>query len=1037
MNHIKNKKFISFVIIVYLFINCDCNYEIINIKNLNEVIQCFYLEKITYGKKEEITYELLNDQLNKTLFIQFKSIESIYIFQSNQNPSSIIFSKIKDENNFGNFYFTLKDDIKKYFIKIELIQNDLSDLDNFKIFFNSFEGKGNGFKNLKDKTQKVSSYEVINSGKFPFFIYNSLNTFTAIRINKKFEKYFSFLSFYIKGYIFNSDEIISLHINELFNKGEYEYIIWNLDYNKNKIKEIFIEIDLNIINNIEGNNIFEIELVENQEIHYEYNIQLKKSIDNEIKTKIYYINLKKYLYKQDLDILFLTNNLKNDIIISNSDNINNKNILKLNKKFIIINKFLFEKGIYKNKSPELLLIIIDENYIINNSEEIFYSFQFSGSSHHLYNYKQDITKDDLFYNNKILIKKNKCQPFFLINYFTDIENQKIIEHESILGNTNIYYSNKIDLSMSLNDYLSKINSFPIDDINNSIIKGDYGIIKIDCKNGLEKTLSYIYSYNKNSLNDIIYFLNQKALIYIEINKKYSLRLDENLKEEKFNFIVRILKKDKGDFNKLNLEIIYNNNIYRIFNENNFIEIKYNKNFNSNLNINLSNKDDYFNDSPNFLILEIIKEINIDKSLLKLQTSNIENSLFQPKKYLFLVYEQNESTQIKIIFKNYENDYVNICIHKGYGLYPYLIKPICNSSEYINLKKNEEFTLIYKNPYLSPLSNKKNNVNNENPLYISIYTDKNIKYSYIYEKYSTFNITNKYKNIDFKGKEIIQLENRENHQMVYYQINLCQNINNNLQDYSFTKPLFNYYFEEKDDSKIIDINKNLYEEYRLQSEKPKIIFKNDGILKGKFKYAYGKPNKFKYKHYSKKINIEQNKNILKISVESPFYNDIIMSVIIITSEFEKYNGYCEIIDLYENLKDSEDIIYYGQRFYQKEIHVNESNSKVNFEIESKQMLDLNRKSAKIFVINTLKEFNIDMFYNPVITYINLKDYISALEERNKRIKIIVIIIIFIVIACLLFVLCRKCQNKNSDQINYERKRIRLTDGIINESNKLYI
>ena len=1034
MIFLKIPKYFILLIFVLLPYNCNCHNEIIDINSLNEITQCFQVEKSTFGEKEDISYELMNEGLHKTIFIQFKSVESIIIYKSNQDPSSIIFSRKKEEGNFGNYYLTIEKDIHKYYIDIKLSQSDLT---NFKLCFNTFENKGNPFKKIENKNIKISSYEVINSGRFLFYINDNKNknTFAALRINKKHEKYFSLSFFDIKAFVLNSDEVISLNIYELYNRGEYKYIIWNFNTNK-KIKEIVVEVDLNLIENENKNCKLEIELLDTEEIHYEYKLDIKKYENKEIPTKVYYINLKKYLYNSDLDILFLTNDLNNDILISNYFNVNNNDISKLDKKFIVINKYLFEKEKYKNIDAALLLIIIDESFSINVNEEIFYSFQFAGSSHELYKYKEDIKKDEFFNNNnKVIIKNNMCRSSYLINYFSDSETEKIIEYETILGNIDLYYTNRNDLSNTINNYFDKINSFPIDDIRNSIMTGDYGIFKINCKNGSGKIFSYIYSYNKNRLNDIIEFKNQKALLFIEKDKEYSFHFDEKLNEEQFTFRIRIIKKDKGEYNYLNLVIDYNNDNYNVLRENSFIELKHEKNNNSPLNISLSNDHVITDDLTNSLILEIVKEINIDQKSIKIQKSFIENSELNAMNYLFVEYEQKSSTQMKIILKNDDiMSNAKICIHKGYGVYPYLIKPICDSDEFLIISKNEQLILTYENPYLSSLSN---NIMIENPLYISIFTDTKITYSLSYEKFSSLNCSEGYKDIDINGQEIIQLENREDLPSIYYQINICQDFNNNLQDYSLINPIFSYYFDKKDNSDIIDIKSNIYKEYQSKSEKPKITFISNGAIKGKFKYTYGQMNKLKYNEsYSRKINAEQNKKILKLSMESPFIGNLTLTAIIITSDFEKYDGYCGLINLYEDLVKNKDIIYYGQRFFQKEIQVNENYNLVTMEIESEQILDMNRKNAKVFVINTLKEINIDMFYNPISITINLRDSYTETKEKQELYNILYVVIFFIIIVCLLNYVYRKCKVKNSNEINYERKRIRLTDGIINESNKLF-
>ena len=1031
MNFSKYNLCFCFTIFLLLIKNNQCLEELIELKDLYETSQCFYLEKTSYGEREEIIYELINNNLEKTLFLQFTSVDSIYIYESVPNLSNIIFSKTKEEDNFGNYYFFVTPNIDKYYIKIELSQTEISD---YKICFNLFDGKGNSFKANIENPIKTSSFDIINSGHFPFAINENINAFTALRYNKKYENFFSISSFRIKAYILDSDDIISLNIIESYEKGDYKYVIWNLDYkNTVKIKEILIEAHINIIDNEKQNNVFEMEQIDVKEIHHEYNLILKKNENHN--NQIYYINLKKSLFSQDLDILFLTNHLKNEIFISNSDNINNNNVFELDKKFIIINKYLFEKEKYQTLNPYLLIIIIDESFNFENNEEIFYNFHFAGGSHELYKYNEDLTKDEFFNNkNKILIKNNLCRNNFYINYFKKEENQKIIEYEPILGNTSLFYTNRNDLSNNIEDYFLKINNFPVDNIQNSILVGDYAIFKIDCFKDAKSVLSYIYAYDKNSLDDIINFENQKILLFIEANIQYRFKFSDNLKDKKFNFRIRVLKKDEGEFN---LEIKYNDDIYNTLTEDNFLELTHEKDVDYDLNIKLNVYYDLINvPKQQELIIEIIKEIDIEKNLLKLEKSNIENAILQSKKYYFFEYSQKDSSQVQITLKNENDNICDICIHKGYGVYPFLIKPICEEDDFINLSQNQEINLIFENPYLSPSAKNINNI--DNPLYISIYSDNNIKFSYVYEKYSTFNINGNYKDINFNGKEIIQLENHKNFPIIYYQINLCQDINNNFQEYSFTKPIFNYYFDKKENYEVNDINSNIIKEYELHSDNPKIIFYGDGALKGKFKYIYGNKNKLNYNdNYSKKINVEQNKNFIKIAVESAFYGEITMNVIIITSDLEQYNGYCEIIDLYEKFKNNEGMSYYGEKLISKTMVIEQEHTMATMEIESNNILDFNKKKVKIFVINTLNEINVDIFYNPIITQINLNGYSNELKEKEKTSNNILIIVVVMFAFCLIFIMFRNCQNKDSNQINFERKNMRLNDGVINESNKLFI
>ena len=108
-----------------------------------------------------------------------------------------------------------------------------------------------------------------------------------------------------------------------------------------------------------------------------------------------------------------------------------------------------------------------------------------------------------------------------------------------------------------------------------------------------------------------------------------------------------------------------------------------------------------------------------------------------------------------------------------------------------------------------------------------------------------------------------------------------------------------------------------------------------------------------------------------------------------------------------------------------------------EIESNNISDFNKKKVKIFAINTLNEINVDIFYNPVEIYINLNDFSNELNEKEKTSNNILIIIVVMFVICLIFIMFRNFKAKDSNQINFERKNMRLNDGVITESNKLFI
>ena len=1029
------KIFHLLIIYIYLLISTKSQTESINLKDIDESIQCFHLEKKTFGESEEIIYEIINNRLDKIAFVQFKSTASISIYKSEIKESNIIYPRTKEdnkENNFENFYFNVERDIEKYLIKIEFLNSDKSEN---KLCFNFFDLNSNSFKKISGKIQKIATYEIINSGKFPLFINDNITPFTALRIKKKYEKFFTIRALHIKAKIINSVEKIDLHIHEYFNNGEYQYIFWNINLKQGqKLIDMIIELNVNIIKYEEENNKLEIEMINNQEIHYEYILQ---TFDCEDWPKIYYVDLKKYVFEKDMDILTFSS-LNNDaLFISDSFNINKENSKNLDKMFYVFNKNYFQSEAYKNINPYLLFFIIDETFIYN-SLKLIYSFIFAGSSHHVYNYNEDIPIQKLFPNNILTINSKSNSDFYLINYFANAVHDCILEHEPIIGKANIYFSNSVSFSKTIPDYLEKLNSYPIHFLNSSLIEGDYAIFKISCEqNNQNKILSYINLYKKNEVKDIINFTTQKTLLYIEKNKQYSFNFDSHLINDNFKIRIRILKKDDGEFN---IELKYNDVSYNTLNENNFIELKHEQGENPNINIILKENNEIKKDKA--IILEIIKNIEIDNTMFEIRKHNTINSKLQADKILFLEYDKKNSTQVDLRLYNEENDDVNICIHTGLGIYPYLIKPECTKEQIINLKKNEYLNLIYENPINNEVMSK--NINSDNHFCVSLYSNKNIKYEYVYEKNSEFNSYYEFKDIDFYGRERIQLNNSKEYSYIYYQINLCQDSNNILEFDSSKTPVFNYYFDDnknKNDIQFFNIKSDIYNLYEIKtrSKTPKIIFNKGEIIKAKFKYTFI-PNKINlnYIHtFSKDIKADQLNDKIKLKFESPYYGDLNLYFLFIVSDFEQYNNICSIIDLFEKLKKNQDLQnYYSHKLIKKELNLDEDTNIINTEIEAKELLGINRKDAKLYVINELKMINIDVFYNPYKLHIDVNDHFTEIEKSQNIIKNIVIIISVLIIIFLIFIFYRANRRKRRlNEINYDKKGIKLTEDI-NETSKLF-
>ena len=1029
----KKKLFIFIFILINVIESTTSQIITINMNELDDSTKCYNIEKTTIEDKGEIIYEILNNKLDKIIFIQFNSLENIVIYRSNIEDSNIIFSQKKEENNFENHYFNIDNNVEKYIIKIKILQKDV---DKFKICFNSFDAKESSFKEISGKTQKIASYEIINSGKFPFFIKDNLSPFTSLRINKKYEKLFTINKINIKAKIIKSEEIkeINLDINEFFDNEDYQYIFWNLDINKiAKLEEILIEIYLNVVQFEEGNNKFELELINNQEIHFEYYINTKKIEDS---PKIYYINLKKNLFDKDLDILCFSNVYNGAIYISDSYNINKENSVNIDRMFFILNKNYLELEKFKNikNNPSLLFIIIDEKFIYSTLD-LVYNFIFAGSSRDKYQYREDITKPDLFKKNKLIINSKAGSTFFLINYFSDFDEEYIIDFEPVMGNVNIYYTNQINGVKNLTEYLDNIESYPIQNMKNSIISGDFGLFEIKCEPGIGNVLSYLNIYKKNEINDVIYFQNQKTLLFLQKDETHSFTFDSDILNEQFSFKIRILKKDEGKFT---IDINYNNFVYKSLTENNFIELKHEKGDNPIIYISVKETSDNKKKSEKGIILEIIKNINIDNNLMEIKKSNIFNSILQPGKFLFIEYDKKDSTQIKLTLYNKENDETNICIHTGYGIHPYLNKPECDKEELIILRKDKTISLIYSNPFLN---NEIKNINSYNHFYIGLYTDKKITYDLLYEKHSVFNSIDGYKSLDFNGKEIIQLDNNKRYPYIYYQINICQDFSNSLKIDSLNPSIFNYYFEDKKDEIILNnIKTDIYKSYKINNinKKLSIIFTKDESIKGKFKYIFSPISIFNLKeNYSKDITTIQTNNSLKIFFETPFQGNLIVYFLFIVSNFDKYDGLCPVIDLFEDLKNNmEAQNNYSDKLYKTELYTNKDTNLLNIEIESNNILGINRKDARLYVINTLKMINMDIFYNPYNLHISFNDHFTEIENDQNSIKILVIICICLIIIFLIFILYRQYQRKTRiNNIDYNANKMRLA-GDVNETNKLF-
>ena len=156
---------------------------------------------------------------------------------------------------------------------------------------------------------------------------------------------------------------------------------------------------------------------------------------------------------------------------------------------------------------------------------------------------------------------------------------------------------------------------------------------------------------------------------------------------------------------------------------------------------------------------------------------------------------------------------------------------------------------------------------------------------------------------------------------------------------------------------------------------------------------------------------------------------------ISSDLEKYNGVCRIIDFLDSLKKNiENQKFYGNKLIKKEITVNETDNILNIDIDTKEIVGINRKDVKLYVINKIKIINIDLFYHPYNLHININDHFTTIEDEQNIIKKIVIFLSCLIFIFIIFIFYRSHRRKKRlNEIEYDKKN--LTDDV-NETNKLF-
>ena len=973
--------FFIFLLLSNLIYSAPDIFASINEEDIFGNQKCFDNKNQKYSDSNKLTiYEVNNNSTKNTIFIQYKSVKKFVISESFDDDKSILY---KDSSTSGSYYLNMNSAKSKYYITIENASNI------HKICFSSFLEKGNLFiPNKSNRNIKKASYELLTSSQISYYINNkdySQNTiFYGIRFDEKYLDKINKPKIIIEiGFINSERKNEKYYINEWFLQNKYFYAPFYAPKLKFNEKHIDVLICLNIEFKKDFINdelfTFDLELIDSEEISKEFNFNITSNKNNEIiSPKIYYINIQKNIFEYDRDILFLNNDFKNIYInpfFASNFNISNENSVLIDKNFIDITKSFLRLEKYSKLSKiDLFVLILDEKCNnIGQNDYYFISFKFFGGYHDLIHYQENIEQSKLFNDekNKMIVKMEHCRTQYFINYFKT-ENKKtderILDIESAIGDMHLYYSNIIE-GANLDDYFKKISNLCIHKFENSILSGEYNTLVTSCSN-LEPVMTYIYAHKKNAIEDTISFINQKSLIYIEYNNQYSLQFNNKEKSNEFEFRIRILRTNiKG---KYKIDITYESSALSLDNDKDNQIFKHKKNSDSNLKIKISSLSESEIENRGF-ILEIFKSIDMpEKEILIIDKEVEKDKLEMDKVYLF-IYDKNEinsgKNKIELYNDNIANRKISICVHRGKGKYPFIIKPIClDEQENIILNPKENLTLSYNNPF-----NMKNLDDENNQYYVSILTDRPISFSYKYER-EIFLEENHYLNLNHKGNKIFKLSKKINRKKsIYYQINLCGNRyqNSNLY-YTFNK------------SKPIPIKNDIYQEFSIDSIKSFLVeFKSENENNiAQFKYFYGKSNLIKtVNNFSREISISKNSfdNKLLIKFETPFIELVEIKIILISNSYDKFENLCSFLKYSESFDSNNKTV----KIFVEKIRIRESmKNKIEIGIEKSEIKDFINQKVDLYVISKSIESNLEMLYDVKSL---LFDWQSLNNAENEIIK----------------------------------------------------
>ena len=586
--------------------------------NLEEISsqKCFSSANDQTNEKTKI-YQINNNGTSNTIFIQYISLSNIIISDSIDENSQVIF---KDSENLGSHYLNMLPSKNAYYITITPKNED------YKICLVSFPHLGKEFEPKQKSNIKIASFDMISNANLTYYIENCNlqhnKVFYTVRFDQKILDKINMPKMLLGVYFINSQRQQEfINIDKLYLKNDYYYVPFYIPKSNytEKITKIIFCLDFKLKQELQKDESikFDLELIDSQEITNECNINFGK--DKLLYPKVYFINIYKNIFEFDRDILLLQQDSENKYItpfFSPNININNNNSIYIQKNLVDINKNTFLNN--EKESTYLLLLILDEKMCeIKENENVFISFKFYGGYHDLMHYQEEKTIQKFFNDekNKILVKMPNCRAQYFINYFkqnSENENdERILDIESSIGNMDLFYMNQLK-GKNLDEYFYNLRQNCVHKYENSLLTGNFGALEISCPDN-KPVLSYIYAHKKNLKEDVINFLDQKALINIEYNVQYSLKFNSQENQNEFNFRIKILRTNinikEEDYK---IEITYNNQNLNLDKENCAQNFKHEKNSESNILIKINSNNSNDDVKNKGFILEIFKSIDISE-----------------------------------------------------------------------------------------------------------------------------------------------------------------------------------------------------------------------------------------------------------------------------------------------------------------------------------------------------------------------------------------------------------------------------------------